>query len=194
MRRVGLTGGIGSGKSTIAQILKQMGYPVYIADKQAARLMNEDPCVRKKMICKFGASIYTEKNVLDKQRLASIIFDNKEALVAVNSIVHPRVMEDFRQWCQKQNARLVFFESAILYEAGLEDFFESVVCVSAPPAIRIERVVARDQTSSEQVKERMANQLDDREKCRQSDFVILNDEEHPVIEQVLRMVDQLEVC
>lgn len=191
MQSIGLTGGIGSGKSTIARILKTMGFPVYIADTEASRLIDTDPDIRREMQTHFGNSIYTANGPLDKVRLAGIIFENPEALKQVNSIVHPKVIKDFQQWSLIQQKHPVFFESAILYEARLESFFDAVICVTAPQEVRLQRVIQRDRTDREKVGKRMANQLDDSQKCRRSDFIIYNDDQHMVIEQILSLLNKL---
>lgn len=188
---IGLTGGIGSGKSTVAGILKHMGYAVYIADTEASRLINRSVEIRNELTSLFGADLYTPQGVLDKKILADIIFKNPQALSQVNRIVHPRVISDFRHWRKQQNSNLVFFESAILFEAGLTRYFDFIICVTAPQAIRLKRVVLRDATNEDKVKERMQNQADDAEKCRNSDFIIYNDEEHMVVQQVLDILNKL---
>ncbi len=191
MKAIGLTGGIGSGKSTVARILKHMGYPVYIADKEASHLMNTHPEIRKELKKQFGTTIYTPQEQIDKPRLAHLIFNDTRALSTINGIVHPKVMQDFRQWSLQQNNKLVFFESAILFEAGLGTFFNSVICVTAPESLRISRVVNRDRTTPGQVKERIRNQLDNTFKCRQADFIIHNDRIHLILEQLMKILPQL---
>lgn len=191
MKAIGLTGGIGSGKSTIARILKQMGFPVYIADTEASRLMNRHPGIHDDIVMHFGKSTYTAEGYIDKPLLAKLIFNNPDNLATINQIVHPRVMEDFRQWGEHQTGDLIFFESAILFEAGLNSAFPYIICVTAPEAIRLNRVMARDKTAPEQVKARIRNQMNDSEKCRQSDFIIYNDDKHPVIDQILKIVEEL---
>lgn len=192
MQTVGLTGGIGAGKSTIARILQQLGYPVYIADKEATRLMNTDTHIVRELKKKFGDGLYGLSGILDKKKLAGLIFNDKTALLEVKAIVHPRVMEDFRQWAQRQRSPLVFFESAILFEAGLDAHFQHTICVTAPLSLRLHRVIRRDQTSAGKVEERMKNQMDDGRKCRKASFVIYNDENHKTLEQTLSLVNQLE--
>lgn len=191
MKAIGLTGGIGSGKSTIARILKQMGFPVYIADTKASHLMNRHPGIHNDIVMHFGKSIYTVEGNIDKPLLAKLIFNNPDNLTTINQIVHPRVMEDFQQWGEQQTGDLIFFESAILFEAGLNSAFSYIICVTAPETIRINRVMARDKTTPEQVKARIGNQMDDSDKCRQSDFIIYNDDKHPVIVQILKIVEEL---
>lgn len=191
MEAIGLTGGIGSGKSLIARILKIIGYPVYVSDREASRLMDTHPDIRRDMINRFGESVYTNDGHINKPELADMIFKDAQALSDVNKIVHPRVMEDFRQWSNQQTAPLVFFESAILFEAGLEDFFRHTICVTAPLEARIQRVIMRDKTQTEKVKERIRNQMDETEKCKRADFVIYNDEQHPLMEQVEETIKKL---
>lgn len=191
VRYIGLTGGIGSGKSTIARILSLLGYPVYIADTEASRLMDNHPEIRKDLIAHFGENAYG-KHSLNKEAIARIVFNNPQALAVLNTIVHPRVMEHFENWSKQQNRSLLFFESAILFEAGLNRYFDSVVCVTAPEEVRIQRVMKRDHSKAEQILQRIRNQMKDAEKCKQADFVIYNDENHPLIEQILHLVGELE--
>lgn len=191
MEAIGLTGGIGAGKSLVARILKIMGYPVYVSDREASRLMDTHPNIRQDIINRFGESVYTKDWHINKPVLADIIFKDPQALADMNIIVHPRVMEDFRQWSNQQTTSLVFFESAILFEAGLKNFFRHTICVTAPLEVRIQRVIMRDKTQTEKVKERISNQMDETEKCKQADFVIYNDEQHPLMEQIEETVKKL---
>lgn len=191
MKAIGLTGGIGSGKSTVARILKQMGFSVYIADCEASRLMHTHPEIRKEIIAHFGEIVYDSQGNINRPILAKLVFNNPDHLATINHIVHPRVMEDFRQWSNQQSNDLVFFESAILFEAGLNATFQTIICVTAPEAERLARVVNRDRTTPEQVRARIQNQLDDSAKCQQSDFIIRNDDQHMVIEQILEMIDTI---
>lgn len=192
MKKIGLTGGIGSGKSTIAQAIKHIGYPVYIADKEAARLMDSHPDIRKDITERLGANCYTSEGHINKPVLAQIIFENKEALEEVNRIVHPRVMEAFEQWAAIQSASLVFCETAILYESGLERYFDAVICVTAPEEVRVRRVMERDHCKLKDVMARVRNQMDEDEKCQRANFVIYNDGEHMAIPQVLDVLHKLQ--
>lgn len=191
MLRIGLTGGIGSGKTTIAHVLKHLGYPVYIADTQASHLMNVDPQLRQELASAFGEDIYTTARQIDKKKLASLIFNDREALQRINHIVHPRVIADFYQWCEQQSGELVFFESAILFEAGLEKTVDYIICVYASPATRLKRVIKRDHTTEDKVRERIANQMNDEEKCRKSDFTICTDSPVMVLEQIDTLLEKL---
>lgn len=188
---IGLTGGIGSGKSTVAKVLKNLGYPVYIADTEASRLMNNHPGIRQDIISQFGNSVYNNEKYINKPLLAKIIFENPKALTAINHIVHPRVIEDFQQWSKEQTSDLVFFESAILFEAGLNPHFRHIICITASEVTRIQRVIERDHITTEQVKKRILNQMDDSEKCRYSDFIIYNDEDHKLLQQILDVIEKL---
>lgn len=184
MLKIGLTGGIGSGKTTIARVLEHLGYKVYIADSQASRLMNSDPQLRDELSMAFGKDIYTAAHQIDKKKLASLIFNNREALQQINRIVHPKVVADFNHWSEKQPGEFIFFESAILFEAGLEKTVDYIICVYASLETRLKRVMERDQAAEEKVRERIANQMNDEEKCRRSDFTVYTDSPAMVLEQI----------
>ena len=191
MLKIGLTGGIGSGKSTIAKIIATLGYPVYISDFKASELINRDEEIKKHLIELFGKDIYQPDGNLNKKRLAGTIFNDKEAIKQVNGIVHPAVTRDFMEWCSAQRRPLLFFESAILFEAGLTRHFDFIICVTASEVTRLKRVILRDATNEDKVKERMQNQAADTEKCKNSDFIIYNDEDHMVVQQVLDVLNKL---
>lgn len=190
MKTIGLTGGIGSGKSTVAQIFKCMGYPVYIADTEASHLINTSSEIRKEITDRFGEAIYSNDH-LNKAELAKIIFEDKKALQDINSIVHPRVMEDFKRWCKKQESPIVLFESAILYETGLNKWFGHIICVTAPEDVRIQRVISRDHTTADKIRDRIQNQMKDSEKIGQADFVVNNDGMEALLPQVTKIIQQL---
>lgn len=184
---VGLTGGIGAGKSTVARMLQAMGFAVYVADREASRLMEEHEGIRRDIIARFGEKTYADGK-LHKEMLRGVVFDDRQALANLNRIVHPRVMEDFAAWCGRQRGEMAFFESAILYELGLDKHFNRVVCVTAPVEVRMARVMRRDGTGRKQVESRMRNQAEEEEKCRRADYVICNDGRQMVTRQVLDMV------
>ena len=168
MLRLGITGGIGSGKSVVSRLLGLLGVPVYISDTETKRLQ------------------------LNKPLLASYLFGNEQQAARVNAIVHPRVRDDFRRWVQAHASfPLVGMESAILLEAGFRSEVDCVVMVYAPLEVRIRRAVERDLASRGQIEQRIRSQMDDEEKRRQADFVILNDGETPLIPQVLRLIASL---
>lgn len=169
---IGITGGIGGGKSTIARVLQKKGYPVYNTDKEAKRLQNEHPLIRKQLIELFGEQVYI-KNTLDRKLIAGIVFTNPDLLMKLNKIVHPAVKADFMEWKKKHTGKtILFIESAILYESGFETLVDKTIVVTAPEDVRISRVVCRDKVSPEQVRERIARQLPEEEKIKKADIII----------------------
>lgn len=193
MLKIGITGGIGSGKTTISHILGRLGYPIYIADEEASRLMNNNDKIRTGLIQNFGTEVYSGSGLLNKKKLADLIFSDKTALAKVNQLVHPEVLHDFASWSRKQTADVVFFEAAILFEAGLDRYFDYTICIYAPVETRIGRVLKRDHTTREKVMERIANQMDDDIRCRKSDFIISTADGKMVIEQILTITRQLKI-
>lgn len=191
MLKIGLTGGIGSGKTTIAQIFSALGYPVYLADPAAARLINHHMGIREQLIHHFGTDIYRPDGTLDKKKLASFIFHDRENLLLVNHIVHPRVTADFLAWCKHQHAPFVLFESAILFEAGLTSLFDKIICVQADLPTRIRRVMKRDNTTPAEIEARIKNQMDDSLKCREADYILYNNENTDLLPQILSLADSL---
>jgi dephospho-CoA kinase len=185
MIKVGITGGIGSGKSIISQVFSKLGVPVYNADLSAGILMNNDPEIINGLITKFGNNIYIN-SLLDRKKLAEIIFTDKEALKYVNGLVHPAVGKDSEKWflCHKHNP-YVIKEAALFFESGTYKEIDLMITVIAPLNLRYKRVIERDKVTMDQVKKRMESQLSDDEKIIKSDFVIINDEIRSVLEQVL---------
>ncbi|MFB9080927.1 dephospho-CoA kinase [Flavobacterium procerum] len=170
---IGLTGGIGSGKTTIAHYFEELGVPVYIADDGAKRVMKSVSVIEKIKI-EFGESIF-EDNVLNRSKLAEIVFNDKERLAVLNSLVHPAVKEDFEIWRkQHENYEYVIYEAAILFESGRYKECDLVITVTAPEEVRIERVIKRDNTTKEQVLSRMKMQWNDEKRISMSNFVINN--------------------
>jgi dephospho-CoA kinase len=191
MIKVGVTGGIGSGKSMVCQVFAKLGIPVFNADLAAKKLMDEDQILKQQLIDTFGEDIYTPEGLLDRKKLAGIIFNDQLALQKVNALVHPFVREHFDQWAEKQNAPYVIQEAAILFESGQAERFNKTVLVIAPEEVRIERVMQRDNTTHEKVLERMANQLPDKEKIGKADFVVLNNGEAMVLPQIIEIHQKL---
>lgn len=185
MIKIGLTGGIGSGKSTIAKIFQTLGYPVYIADTRAKELMVSDPLLISEIKAAFGNDIYTNEGLIHREKLASIVFSDKQALSKLNALVHPSVKRDFNDWCTKQNSELVFEEAAILFETGSNKFFDKTILVTASKEERIKRVINRDQTTKEAIESRMANQWPQEKKIPLADYLINNEGDELVIPQVL---------
>lgn len=189
--RIGLTGGIGSGKSVVSRLLEVMGIPVYISDIEARRLMVSDEGIRRKLTLLLGEEVYIGGN-LNKPLLASYLFGSAEHAAQVNAIVHPRVKDDFRLWCSARSERpWVGMESAILLEAGFREEVDKVVMVYAPLDVRIQRIVSRDASSHELIEQRIRHQMDDEEKRKMADYVIVNDGNSPLISQVLTLISSL---
>lgn len=187
---VGLTGGIGSGKTTVAKQFESLGVPVYIADNEAKKLMNTSKVIKRKLTELFGENAYVN-NTLNRPYLASIIFNDKSYLEKMNAIVHPRVARHFKKWVAKQNTVYVIKEVAILFENGGHKHCDFVITVIAPLALRIERLLKRDDTTKEKIKAIMNNQLPDDEKVKLSDFVIENTTIPNTIAQVEKIHKQL---
>ena len=188
--RIGITGGIGSGKSTVAKVFEVLGIPVYYADEAAKRIMNEDESLKQLIIQHFGAAAY-KNNLLDRQYLASQVFDNKEKLELLNSLVHPATIRDSSAWMHKQTAPYAIKEAALIFESGTQDQLDYIIGVSAPAPLRILRAMKRDGSSRDQVLARMSKQIQEEIKLRLCDFVIYNDEQQAVIPQVTKLHEQL---
>lgn len=173
MKIVGITGGIGSGKTTVAKIFETYGIPVYYADDEAKKLNDTSPIIKEGLTTLFGERIYISGK-LDRSLLASKIFLDKELLQKVNSIIHPQVAKHFKEWVSVQKSPYILKEAAILFESGGDKHCDKIILVTAPENIRIDRVMKRDRISKEQVLSRMKNQWDDEKKRRLSDFIIEN--------------------
>ena len=175
MIKFAITGGIGSGKSYVSSLLEERGIPIYNADLESKRLTVQDGGIRKELVALLGEDIY-QGATLNKPLLASYLFANSDNAVKVNSIIHPRVKDDFHRWEESQkDVPLVGLESAILYESGFDDVVDHVVMVYAPEAVRLQRAMKRDNATEEQVRARMSAQMDDEEKRSKADFVLMND-------------------
>jgi dephospho-CoA kinase len=170
---VGLTGGIGSGKTTVAKMFSKLGVPIYIADEEAKKLMGKSKILKRKLIELFGDKAYIN-NTLNKPFIASIIFNDKDMLKRMNAIIHPRVARHFEKWANKQSSAYVIKEVAILFENGGEKLCDYVITVTAPKAIKIDRVLERDNSTKEKVEAIMDNQWNDAKKIKHSHFVIEN--------------------
>jgi len=170
---VGLTGGIGSGKTTVANYFKALNVPVYIADNEAKALMNRSKVIKRKLIKLFGDEAYVD-NTLNKPFIASQIFSNQDLLKKMNAIVHPKVAKHFSNWVKKQNVPYVISEVAIIFENGSQGKYDYIITVVAPEQTRLNRVIKRDNSSEAKVKAIMNNQWTDQQKTEHSDFVINN--------------------
>ena len=191
MIKLGITGGIGSGKSTVSEIFSLCNVPVYIADIESKRLVATSPVIKEKLINIYGEELF-EGGVLNKVLLASHIFNDKAKLEQVNAIIHPEVEKDFKQWAvNHSHYPVIAHEAAILFESGFNKLMDKIVMVYTPLEIRLERTIIRDNTTREKVLERIQNQMPDEEKAKLSDFVIVNDGAHSLIDQVLSILKQV---
>ena len=188
---IGITGGIGGGKSTLADKLRAEGFEVYDSDKEARILQNEHPVIREKLVELFGSDIYNDEG-LNRKELARIVFQKSELLSKLNAIVHPIVKVDFKNWIEKRQAhKLLFMESAILFESGFNLIVDKVIVITASEDIRIKRVIKRDGSSIDQVRLRIANQLPEEIKVDKADFVIHSDDNQPLDGKMMKIISQL---
>ncbi len=191
MFRLGITGGIGSGKSFVCSILEKFGVPVYYADKEARRLMNTRVDLKRAIKDIFGEEIYHDGE-LDRQEMGSRIFGQPEMLDKINRMVHPVVREDFFKWSEAwENVPYVIEEAAILFESGAASEMDASVLIYAPKQLRIERVMARDGLSRSEVEKRINMQMDEEEKKRLADRVILNDEKKFLLPQLVALHEDI---
>ena len=190
MIRVGITGGIGSGKSTIAKVFEVLGIPVYYADDAAKKLMNEDAALKEKLIAVFGKEIY-QHGIMNRPHLSGLVFNNPKQLAQLNSIVHPATIIHAERWMQQQHSAYAIKEAAILFESGANKYLDKVIGVYAPAPLRISRVMQRDNSTEEAVTERMSRQMEEDKKMNLCNYVITNDENELVIPQVLKIHELL---
>ena len=181
---IGLTGGIGSGKSVVAKIFATIGIPVFNADEAAKRIMQTSPEIKTKLIEQFGTDIYNAHG-LDKEKLAAIVFNDPFQLQLLNAIVHPVTIQAAKDWAAKQNSPYVIKEAALIFESGAADGLFKVIGVTAPLSLRTHRVMQRDGITKDQVDARMRNQISDTIKMRLCDYVIDNNNQQMVLPQVL---------
>ncbi len=182
---VGLTGGIGSGKTTVAQLLELQGYPVYYADEQAKKLLSENKEVKNKVRELLGSDIFDSNEVPDRKKIAEKVFSDSNLLAGLNAILHPATRQDFSRWAEsRKDVTLLFKEAAILYEAGSDADCDEVLLVYAPMNLRIERVCIRDGLGEAEVKARIEKQWPEFEKLQRAGFVIYNDGIHEIAPQV----------
>ena len=192
MKKIGITGGIGSGKSFIARIIERMGYPVYYSDVRSKELTNIHPVIRQGLIDLVGENVYFGGE-LDKKVLASAIFSNDEIRMKVNQLIHPIVRQDFEDWAKAQTSDLIFNEAAILFETGAYRNFDATILIYAPQELRLKRVLKRDIITKEEVIARMNNQMNDEEKLKMTPYSILNDGEIPVLKQLEEVIERLKI-
>jgi dephospho-CoA kinase len=186
--KIGITGGIGAGKSTVCKIFAALGIPVYDADRQAKRLLIEDAELMEQIKATFGGEAYFPEGGLNRVWLAAQVFDKPDQLALLNNLVHPRVGLDFESWYQQQQAPYILKEAALLFEAGSYKNLDAVIAVTAPQLLRLRRTLMRDEhRSREQVEEIMQRQLPEEERISRSQFKIVNDGHNMVVPQVLRL-------
>ena len=183
---IGLTGGIGSGKSVVAKVFATLGIPVFNADEAAKRIMQTSPEIKAKLIQQFGKDIYNESG-LDKEKLSGIVFNDPFQLQLLNAIIHPVTIQAAKDWAAKQTSPYVIKEAALIFESGAADGLYKVIGVTAPLSLRTHRVMQRDGISKDQVDARMRNQISDTIKMRLCDYVIENNNQQMVIPQVLEI-------
>lgn len=187
MIKLGITGGIGSGKTTISQFFNLLKIPVYNSDLRAKILMNNSEEIKESMYNIFGENIYSSDGILNRKELSKLVFSSKDLLQELNNIVHPVVKNDFLQWTKKFNSKYVIQESAILIDSGFYKMMDKVLTVTAPIDCKIKRVMARDNCTENEVISRMNNQISDKEMFKFSDFIIQNDDKNLIILKILEI-------
>ena len=192
MKKIGLTGGIGVGKTFVADIFQKMGYTVFSADTEAKKCMQESKDLKSTVIQNFGDEMY-KNGVLQKEKLANIVFNDSEKLNELNQLVHPFVQLEFENWCKNQTSKFVIKEAAILFESRANKGLDAVICVSSPVEVIIKRVMERDKCSREKVMKRIAMQMPQETKEKLSDFVIINAENEKILPQILSVCKKIEL-
>ena len=190
MLKIGLTGGIGSGKTTVAKIFEILGTPVYNADDAAKRIMQEDQVLKAELVKAFGEGTF-ENGILNRAYLAGIVFKNPEQLALLNKLVHPLTIKDADDWMEKQSTPYAIKEAALVFETDVWQKLDIVIGVSAPYDLRLRRAMLRDHSSKETVETRMGKQMNEEEKMKRCDFVIHNDELQLLIPQVIDLHNKL---
>ena len=189
--KIAITGGIGSGKSVVSHLLRIMGVPVYDCDTQAKSLMNTSATLRTALTEAVGTQAYGLDGCINRPYLASFMFGHPERVSLINSIVHPAVRADFRDWALRKTNPIVAVESAILYEAGMEADVDAVVLVHAPLEIRLQRAMQRDGANEQAIRNRIKSQMPDEELLHRANYTILNNGQHSLIAQVRGLIDML---
>lgn len=194
MLKIGITGGIGSGKTIIAHVFEILGVPVFYSDAVAKNLLSQDKNVKHQIINIFGEALLSDKNEIDKNLLSKIVFSDKEKLAKLNSIIHPEVKKVFENWLKEQtktNTKYILKEAALLFEAGTYKELDKIITVIAPKDLRIKWVMKRDNITAEAIIKRMENQWTDDEKIKLSDFIIQNDDKTLLLPQILKIHNKL---
>lgn len=189
--KIAIIGGIGSGKSVVSRLFRLMNIPVYDCDSEAKRLMNTSAALRFELIKAIDERVYKADGVIDRAYLASFMFGNAQHVALVNSIVHPAVRADFKQWAANTQAPIVAVETAILFESGLDADIDSIVLVSAPIETRISRAILRDHSNEQAIRQRMKSQMSDAELMTRANHLILNDDTTSLIVQVEQVIQKI---
>lgn len=189
--KIAIIGGIGSGKSVVSRLFRLMNIPVYDCDSEAKRLMNTSAALRSELIKAIDERVYQADGVIDRAYLASFMFGNAQHVALVNSIVHPAVRADFKQWAANTQASIVAVETAILFESGLDADVDSIVLVSAPIETRISRAILRDHSNEQAIRQRMKSQMSDTELVTRANHIILNDDTTSLIVQVKQVIQKI---
>ena len=190
IKKIGITGGIGSGKSLVSKIIETMGYPVFYSDREAKIIVNTHPEVRAELIHLFGDDIYLS-NEINRTKLAQLIFNDPTLREKVNKIIHPKVREEFNNRALAANSLLIFNEAAILFETKAYKQLDETILIKAPKELRIKRVSERDKVSLEEIESRIASQWSDEKKSQFTNLVINNDEVDPLIAQIEKVISEL---
>ena len=190
MIKVGLTGGIGSGKSTVAKVFKQLGVPIYFSDDRAKDLMLNNKFLREALISVFGDKVIIN-GFLNRSFIASKVFSNPKELFKLNALVHPFVQKDFDVWSASQTGNYILKEAAIIFETGADKLLEKVILVESPKHLKVSRIMFRDGITDEEVFKRMSKQWSDIQKRANADYIIQNDEKRSLIHQILKLHDIL---
>ena len=192
MKKIGITGGIGVGKTYVSDILRKLDYPVYNSDEVSKKIMNTNIELIQLIKNEFGEDIYNSDNKLNSSRLSSLVFSDKLILTKINSIVHPFIFDDFKLWCLKQSSSIVFKEAAILFESGANNDLDAVICISADDNLRIERIKKRDGRTEEDIRLIISSQIDQVRKEEMSDYKIINDGKTSLLMQINEIIEDLE--
>ncbi len=186
MKIIGITGGIGSGKTTITKYIESLGYPIYIADDEAKKLLDLEEVINE-IRKTFGEEVI-ENNLVDKKKLATFVFGNKDKLKQLNEIIHPKVRQHFINWVKQINSEIVFKEAAILFESGAYKDCDYTILVTAPEDVRVERVIKRDNTTKEDIIKRIRSQWSDEDKAKLSNYVINNIDLEESKKQIIKII------
>ena len=188
--KVGVTGAIGAGKTFVSSIFEKLGFPVFNSDIEAKKCMQSDMYLIEQIKVVFGDKVY-ENNILQKDILSEIIFNDNEKLKSLNHLIHPVVSKNFMNWCELQNSDIIIKEAAILFESGSNDFLDKIICVSAEEEIRIKRVMLRDKCDKNHVLSVMSKQMTQKEKEKLSDFIIINDDKKLLMPQIVDVITKI---